>query len=315
VLFFGFFPWSGFLPAALFGIWTEWRATRRSTPKDNDRKPGPQELELFTALWLVGAFVLFILSAPRLPHNIGPLYPAAAILVASYWSRCLKEPGTPGLRASLWTLMLLGFALGLILIASPLFYATYIEQISTQYPAARAVEPGIGPTAAGFVLIIGVGIVGYFGLVEHRRAGAFWAAAVTIAAAMLIAIVIMLPHFSKYFIAPPQELAYVAGVNLQPYDQLILYGLPHPSLLFYAQRQAAMIKPGEEDKIKPHIAGPGQTMILLPSRLKSKLPAEAVGFSPILERYGYALLANEPMVKLPPKPMNPPTIPPNPHGL
>jgi 4-amino-4-deoxy-L-arabinose transferase-like glycosyltransferase len=315
VLFFGFFPWSGFLPAALFGIWKKWREARRSTPKNNDGKPGPQELELFAALWLIAASVFFILSAPRLPHGIGPLYPAAAILVASYWSRCLKEPGTPGLRASLWTLMLLGFALGLILIASPLFYATYIEQISTQYPAARAVEPGIGPTAAGFVLIIGVGIVGYFGLVEHRRAGAFWAAAVTIAAAMLIVIVIMLPHFSKYFIAPPQELAYVAGVNLQPYDQLILYGLPHPSLLFYAQRQAAMIKPGEEDKIKPHIAGPGQTMILLPSRLKSKLPAEAAGFSPILERYGYALLANEPMVKPPPKPMNPPTIPPNPHGL
>jgi hypothetical protein len=76
-----------------------------------------------------------------------------------------------------------------------------------------------------------------------------------------------------------------------------------------------MIKPGEEDKMKPHLAGPGRTMILLPSRLKSKLPPEAADFSPILERYGYALLANEPMVRLPPRPMNPPTIPPNPHGL
>ncbi len=315
VLFFGFFPWSGFLPAALFGIWREWREARCSTPKDNDCKPSPQELELFAALWLIAASVCFILFTLRLPYDIGPLYPAAAILVASYWSRCLKEPGTPGLRISLWTLMLFGFALGLILIASPLFYAMYIEQISMQYPAARAVEPGIGSTAAGFVLIIGVGIVGYFGLVEHRRAGAFWAAGVTIATAMLIVIVIMLPHFNTYFIAPPQELAYVAGVNLQPHDQLILYGLPQPSLLFYAQRHAAMIQPGKEDTMKPHIAGPGQTMILLPSRLKSKLPSEAAGFSPILERYGYALLANEPMVKLPPRPMQPQTIPPNPHGL
>lgn len=315
ILFFGFFPWSGFLPAALLGVWREWRIARRSTPKDNDRKPGPQELELFAALWLVGVFALFTLSAIQLPLCIGPLYPAAAMLVASYWSRCVKEPGTPGLHASLWTLMLLGFALGLILIASPLLYATYIEQITNEFPVARAVEPGIGPTAAGFVLIIGVGIVGYFGLAEHRRAGAFWAAAVTIVVVLLITIVIMLPHFSKYFIDPPHDLAYVAGVNLKPHDQLILYGSPKPSLLFYAKRQAVMIKPGEEDKMKPHLAGPGRTMILLPSRLKSKLPPEAAGFSPILERYGYALLANEPMVRLPPRPMNPPTIPPNPHGL
>jgi hypothetical protein len=86
-------------------------------------------------------------------------------------------------------------------------------------------------------------------------------------------------------------------------------------MLFYAKRRAVMIEPGEQDKMKPHLAGLGRTMILLPSRLKPQLPAEAAGFSPILERYGYTLLANEPMVKLPPKPMSQPTIPPNPHGL
>ena len=315
MLFFGFFPWSGLLPASLFGIWKAWREARHSTPKDNDRKAGPQELELFAALWLLAILVFSLLSATRLPYDIGPLYPAAAILAASYWSRCVREPGTPGLRAALWTLMLLGFALGLILIASPLLYSTYIEQIAKEFPAARTVDPGAGTTAAGFVLIIGVGIVGYFGLAEHRRAGTFWAAAATIVVVILIALLITLPHFSKYFIDPPHELAYVAGVNLQPHDRFIIYGTPKPSLLFYAKRQAVMIRPGEEDKMKPHIAGPARTMILLPSRLKSQLPAEAAAFSPILERYGYALLANEPMVKLPPRPMNRPTIPPNPHGL
>ncbi|WP_447984770.1 ArnT family glycosyltransferase [Nitrospira sp. Nam74] len=315
ILLFGFFPWSGFLPAALFQVWKEWRAARRATPTNNDRKPEPQELELFAALWLIGVLVFFALSATQLPHGIGPLYPAAAILVASYWTRSVKEPEAPGLRASLWTLMLLGCAMGLILIASPSLYATYIEQIAKEFPVARAVEPGIGLTAAGFVLIIGVGIVGYFGLAEHRRAGALWAAGATIVVVVLIAIVIMLPRFSKYFINPPHELAYVAGVNLQPHDQFVIYGPPQPSLLFYAKRQVVMIKPGEEDQMKSHIAGAGRTMILLPSRLKSKLPPEAAGFSPILERYGYALLANEPMVKLPPRPVNPSNIPPNPHGL
>lgn len=315
VLFFGFFPWSGFLPAALTGVWKEWRQTWRLAPAAHEHKSETQELELFAALWLIGVFVFFSLSATRLPHYIGPLYPAAAILAASYWNRCVTEFDTRGLHASLWTLLLLGFSLGLLFIASPLLYSTYIEPITKEFPVARAVEPGVGPIAAGFVLIIGVGGVGYFGLAEHRRPGAFWVAAATIAGVILIAIVITLPHFSKYFIDPPHELAYVAGVNLQARDQFIIYGPPRPSMLFYAKRQAVMIKPGEEEKMKPHLVGPGRTMILLPSRLKSQLPVGAAGFSPILEHYGYALLANEPMVKLPPKPMSQPTIPPNPHGL
>ncbi|HTK87173.1 MAG TPA: glycosyltransferase family 39 protein [Nitrospiraceae bacterium] len=311
----GFFPWSGFLPAALLDAWKDCRQTRRSTPTINNRNPGSQELELFAALWLIWVFLFFSLSATQLPHNIGALFPAAAILSALYWTRCMKDPETRGLRASLWTLMLLGCALGLVLIASPLLHSTYNESITKEFPAATAIEPGVGSTAAGFVLIFGVGIVGYFGLAEHRRPGAFWAAAATIIVVIMIAIVITLPHFSKYFIDPPHELAYIAGVNLQPSDHFLIYGTPKPSMLFYAKRRAVMIEPGEEDEMKPHLAGPGRTMILLPSRLKSQLPAEAAGFSPILERYGYTLLANEPMVKLPPKPMSQPTIPPNPHGL
>ena len=311
----GFFPWSGFLPAALLDAWKDWRQTPRSIPTVNDRRPAPQELELFAALWLIGVFLFFSLCGTRLFHFIGPLYPAAALLAASYWNRCLKEPNTRRLHPSIWTILLLGFFMGLAFSASPLLYSTYNESIAKEFPVATAIEPGVGPTAAGFVLIFGVGIVGYFGLAEHRRPGAFWAAAATIIVVIMIAIVITLPHFSKYFIDPPHELAYIAGVNLQPSDHFIIYGAPKPSMLFYAKRRAVMIEPGEEDKMKPHLAGPGRTMILLPARLKSQLPAEAAGFSPILERYGYTLLANEPMVKLPPKPMSQPTIPPNPHGL
>ena len=39
-------------------------------------------------------------------------------------------------------------------------------------------------------------------------------------------------------------------------------------------------------------------MILLPESAQSKLPAEANGLVPILKRYGYVLLANQPMVRL-----------------
>jgi len=171
--------------------------------------------------------------------------------------------------------------------------------IVKEFPVAVQVTPGFGPVAAGLTLVIGSGMVGYFGLSEERRPGAFWAAGATIAIVMLLAIQVILPRFNAYFVAPPHELAYAAGINLGPEDRLILYGPARPSLIFYAKRKAIVIRPGEEEMMRPHLAQPGRTMIVLPTRLKPHLPSETSQFVTLLERYGYSLLASEPMVKLP----------------
>lgn len=311
VLLFGFFPWSAFLPVAIYQALKHWREARSieldaatplsasPRPPISPRPPAPQELELFAALWVVGAFLFFSLSATRLPHYIGPLFPAAAILASSYWSRCLRDPATPGLRASVRTLMGLGYLLGLGLAVSPAVYATFVEKIAKEFPVAPHVDPGLGPPAAGLVLLVGMALAGYFGLTAGRRARAFWTAGATICLVLLIAIQFTLPRFSTYFVAPPQELAYTAGLNLGAEDRLILYGPPRPSLIFYAKRKVIVIRPGQEADMRPYLSPPppGRTMILLPSRLRSRLPAEAAGFPVILERYGYSLLANAPMIK------------------
>jgi hypothetical protein len=147
------------------------------------------------------------------------------------------------------------------------------------------------------IVLAGTALVRYFGLSEQRRHAAFWAGGAMIALVALIAIQIFLPRLNRYFVAPPQELAYTAGLNLGPGDRLILYGPSRPSLVFYARRKAIVIRSGQEQDMIPHLALPGQTMILLLSRLKPQLPAEAAGFQVILERFGYSLLANKPMVQ------------------
>ncbi len=295
ILLFGFFPWSAFLPAAMYHAvkgYRQWAI--------GNREASPQELELFAALWVAGVFLFFSLSATRLPHYIGPLYPAAAILAASYWNRCLTDPATRGLRASLHTLIGLGYLLGIGLASSSFLYSTFVDTIAKEFPFAPQVTPGQGPLTAGLILLIGIALVGYFGLSEQRRAGAFWAAGATIGLVMLLGIQVTLPRFSRYFISPPQELAFVAGTNLGPQDRLILYGPSKPSLIFYARRKVIVIRPGEEEAMRLSLSKPGQigrTMILLPARLKPRLPPEAAGFPVILERFGYLLLANRPMVK------------------
>lgn len=308
VLLFGFFPWSGLLPMAMYQAFQAWRAAEKETraahesPPADRRNPAPYELDLYAALWVAGAFIFFTLSSTRLQHYIAPLFPGAALLTAAYWHRGLLDPMTKGVRASIHMMMGLGFLLALGFSLVPWIYSKFIDKMLKEFPAARLLDPSApdaGPYAAAMVLLIGMALVGYYGLHEQRRAGAFWAAGASLAIVALIAIQLTFPLLNRYFITPQQELAYAAGVNLGPPDHFIVYGATRPSAVFYAQRKAIFVPSGEEDTIRKTLTLPGNTMILLPESYAAKLPPEAGNLIPILKRYGYVLLANRPMVTIP----------------
>ena len=308
VLLLGFFPWSALLPVPLYHAFKNWRSSGGisrypSAPLPHSDLPQPstpgRELELFAALWVVGVFVFFTTSSTRLPHYIGPLFPAAALLTASYWSRCLQDPTTKGIRGSIHLMMGLGYLLAVGFACLPTLYATYASKMVREFPLAGQVDLGSSPYLAAIVLLLGMTLVGYLGLNDERRGGAFWAAGGTLASLVLIVIVIATPHINRYVIAPPQELAYAAGLNLSRQDQFIAYGTTRPSSVFYAKRKTLFVPIGEEDKIRAALKEPKRVMILLPESAQSKLPAEANVLVPILKRYGYVLLANQPMVMIP----------------
>ena len=308
VLLLGFFPWSALLPVPLYHAFKHWRGNGVAGQRNSGISPCPdtsypstsaRELDLFAALWVVGVFVFFTVSSTRLPHYIGPLFPAAALLTASYWSRCLQDPTTKGIRGSIHLMMGLGYLLAIGFACLPTLYATYASKMVRDFPLAGQVDLGSGPYLAAAVLLLGTTLVGYLGLNDERRGGAFWAAGATLAGLVLIVIVITAPHINRYVIAPPQELAYAAGLNLGPQDQFIAYGTTRSSSVFYARRKTLLVPFGEEDKIRAALKEPKRVMILLPESAQSKLPAEANGLVPILKRYGYVLLANQPMVTIP----------------
>ena len=312
VLLFGFFPWSGFLPITLYRTLKDWYQLRRSA-----RQPDPartSDLELFAALWVVGVFVFFTASSTRLPHYIGPLFPAAAILTACFWSRCLTDPTTPGIRASIHMTTGLGYLLAIGFASLPSLYATFSSKLVKEFPLAGQIDLGNVPYVIAAVLLIGMAFLSYIGLNEERRGGAFWAAGASFACMILIVIVIAIPGLNQYFIAPPQVLAYAAGVNLGPSDHLIAYGMTRPSTAFYAKRKVEYIEQYEGAALIASLAKPGRTMILLPESFLSSLPPEAQSYQPILKRFGYVLLSNEGMVKIP-EGYTPPIPPPIPgHG-
>jgi 4-amino-4-deoxy-L-arabinose transferase-like glycosyltransferase len=307
VILLGFFPWSALLPVPLYRIFKEWYLIRRA--RTHPDPTGASELDLFAALWVVGTFVFFTASATRLPHYIGPLFPAAALLTASYWSRCLQDPATKGIRGSIHLMMGVGYLLAIGFACLPTLYTTYASKMIKEFPLAGQVDLGIGPYLIAALLLIGMTLVGYFGLNDERRGRAFWAAGGTLAGLVLIVIVISFPHINRYVIAPPQELAYAAGLNLDRQDQFIAYGTLRPSSVFYAKRQTLFVPIGEEDKIRTALKETKRVIILLPESAQPKLPAEAAGLVPILKRYGYVLLANQPMVTIPQN-TTPPPLPP-----
>jgi len=341
VLLFGFFPWSGLLFTALYQMVKRWRAARGEgqgvlidqirgagleasgkTSSDSParpvplapRPPSPQELEWFAALWVVGIFIFFTASSTRLPHYIGPLFPAAAILTACFWSRCLRDPTTPGIHASIHITTGLGYLLAIGFASLPTLYAKFSSQLVEEFPLAGQIDVGSVPYVIAAVLLIGMAFVSYLSVNEERRGGVFWAAGASFAGMALIVIVIAIPGLNQYFIAPPQVLAYAAGVNLGPSDRLIAYGMTRPSTAFYAQRKVLYIEQDEQAALGAALAQPGRTMILLPESFLSSLPPEANSYQPILKRFGYVLLSNEGMVKVP-EGSTPPIPPPIPgHG-
>ena len=305
VLLLGFFPWSLLLPAAFYQSYMSWRERRRM-PATSTMAPGhsnpaqsEQELEWFSALWIIGTFVFFSLSATRLPHYIGPLFPAASLLAALYWSRALADPDTKGIRGSIHAMTAVGYLLAIGLACLPTLYIKFAGKLVKEFPMAVQFHLGIGPYIGAAVILVGMGLVSYFGLNEERRGTALGIAGGLVATVFLLAVYTVIPGLNRYAIAPPQELAYAAGLNLEPSDQFIAFGTTRPSIAFYARHKVLFVPTNEVDRLNSALAQPGRTIILLQEALQESLPKEAAAFQPILKRHGYVLLASQPMVTIP----------------
>ncbi len=302
VLLLGFYPWSAFLPAGLYRAyqsWREWRLMRNRTHESETPPGSGEELEWFAGLWIVGVFIFFSLSSTRLPHYIGPLFPACAILAATFWAQGLKDSSTRGLRGSIHFMMGIGYLLAIGFACAPSLFIKFSGKMVKEFPLATQFDLGIGPYVAATIIVVAMGLIGYLGLNDSRRGMAFGVAGGTLASVFLIAILMVVPGLNRYAIAPPQELAYAAGLNLNPTDQLIAFGSTRPSMAFYARRTVTFIPANEIDRLRAALRKEGRTMILLPEYVQDALPEEAVGFQLILKRYGYVLLGNQPMITMP----------------
>ena len=192
----GAFPWV--IPAGLMVA----SLVRRRAWRDPGETPW-----VALAVWVIGLWGLFTLSAFKLPHYGLPAYPAVALLAARWWTEHGERSRAPALvHAGLFALL----ALGLSLVAlgdgrsflDTVFSATDVytrkEGAAAQaspLPPWLALQPLVTRTA--LIMAAGAAVLA---VSVWRRAG-WWSGAV-VAATMLA----VMP-------AATQSLAYVAGAR------------------------------------------------------------------------------------------------------
>jgi 4-amino-4-deoxy-L-arabinose transferase-like glycosyltransferase len=266
VLLLGFFPWSGFLPAALWRVGT---MAHRGKAADSGER-----LLMASAFWLLGVFVFFSFAGTKLPSYLFPAFPALALLVGPAISNLkLIRHGrnnrpSPGngqwsvvsgqwsigpqaqvprwvTRLGLWLIGLTGGALAVGLAAIPLI-------LGRLRPLARGVLDGVAPPMA-----LAWGLAGLLavGTAVALLAKGTWRPAV-LAAMMTLVIftagVLAAPQAYAVLQGPLREFAEVAQRLLGPRGTLVTYGLNAPSVVFYAARPVLPLGAG---------AGPGLEQI------------------------------------------------------
>jgi hypothetical protein len=316
VLLIGFFPWSGFLPAALMRVAT---LVCRGKPAD----PG-ERLLVASACWLLGVFVFFSFAGTKLPSYLFPAFPALALLVApaisnmrlttdnrsaqgnGQWSVVRLRPRggsasgggqwSIGPQAQVprwvsglgvWLIGLTGGALAVALAAIPLV-------LDRLRPLARGVLDGVAPPMA-----LAWGLAGLLavGTIVALLARGTWRP--TVLAAMMTLIIFiagMLAAPQAYAIlqGPLREFAEAAHRLLGPRGTLVTYGLNAPSVVFYAARPVLSLGAG---------AGPGleqirglvrsDTPVVVITRTMHGLDLDGVpGLFRLKTRGGYAIYSS-----------------------
>ena len=204
-------------------------------------------------------------------------------------------PDAGGIDDSTRILTVVGYLLGIAFMFTPVAFHLFIKQIVKEFPAAVHMELGWLPYILGIVIILGTMLMRHIMLSDSKRHLALFVGWGMMVIFTTVAAQWGLPLYQQYFIAPPQELAVIAGYNLGPDDRFIQFGRKRPSLSFYAKHKVYSLGVHDED-LPQHLAVPGRKMALIQTPLRGQLPEAMADWNVVLDHGGFSLLSNEPVL-------------------
>ncbi|MEY2978092.1 MAG: ArnT family glycosyltransferase [Prochlorotrichaceae cyanobacterium] len=259
----GFAPWSLYLPATIGSLrlwqWRRWRSL-----------PRHRHLGLFAGCWFGVTFSFFTIAVTKLPSYVLPLMPAAAILVALYWSDLFGLPATsetsPPARSHRFPLVPLlnvGFlgVLGLIFLLQsrwlPRIEDPAMPTFATDLEATGllTIAGGISLTAAIVSLL----------LILYRRKAWLWGT--NFLGFVLIFVFTLIPvtfTLDQHRQAPLRDLAEVLTQVRQPEEPILMLGLEKPSIVFYSHQSIHFFRFSQPARdFLAQIKAEGATTVLL----------------------------------------------------
>nr|WP_290223054.1 glycosyltransferase family 39 protein [Trichocoleus desertorum] len=227
----GFLPWSVFLPAAIARLqfWQRrtWQQQSRST-----------HLGLFAGVWFAVVLGFFTIAATKYFSYVLPSMPAAAILVALWWSEQIAkaELGQQQSR-SLKLSTIAGIALFALLAAACFYSPQWLSDDPTMPNLGTRMEQA-GLAEWGGMIWGASAIAGLF-LLLKRQAQWFWGVSLIGFAAFLLWFVTPMSFLvDAERQLPLREMAAAAVKAGKPQEPLLMIvrGFHKPSLVFYTER-------------------------------------------------------------------------------
>jgi 4-amino-4-deoxy-L-arabinose transferase-like glycosyltransferase len=238
-----FAPWSIYLPVAIARLrfWNlpHWRT-----------QPPHHHLALFALIWFTVIFGFFTIAATKLPSYTLPLIPAAAVLVALFWSDSNTEHRSTRSSRGDWISHIISILFALLLAGASLLSPRWLEG-DQDMPDLQTWAEQLGmPTLAAGVW----GCVAIASLILLLRRQGHWLWSVQLLGFLTFLVTTLLPFTALVDAQRQRPLRQIASTIThvrQPHERLIMAGYNKPSLVFYTQSPFVFIS--EHDKVLPYI--------------------------------------------------------------
>ncbi|MBC5794124.1 glycosyltransferase family 39 protein [Sphaerospermopsis sp. LEGE 00249] len=235
VVLLGFAPYSVFIPASIARL----KFWRRSHFLNQERS---QHLGLFVCFWFLGVFGFFTIAVTKLPSYVLPLMPAAAILVALFWSDLFYHTQTQkSFRISSWVNVAF-----VSTIAVALF--NLFKLVGTD-PAAPELYQQIQNSGltnwGGIIWLVTAIIIAAFILIRSFRP----IIAINIVGFVAFLAIVLMPALFMMDAqrqAPLRQLSVLAVEEKQPNEELVMVGFKKPTVTFYSQKKVTYLSAAQE---------------------------------------------------------------------
>jgi 4-amino-4-deoxy-L-arabinose transferase-like glycosyltransferase len=266
-----FAPWSVVIGPTI------WNAVKSSKESDDRRE------QRFLLLWVFTYLIFFSLAATKLPNYIGPLYPALALLTASFLHRWANG----SLPVARWVMPTAASGLAFMGVTVAVGLLIVGGTILTNTKGVR-ILPDLAPWAAlGLLPLVGaVAMVVFLKQQQPDRAAGTIAVVAVTFVALLAAVAAPIVDAAK---APKALVAESGAKQLDRDIRLASFDYTQESVTFYAERRVERLASAEA--AAEFLAMPRPAYLFVPAKLWEEQLAALAGPHHIAARH-YDLYRN-----------------------